>query len=167
MVKKIITIKMSGNNFLVEKKNFTKYLLSGFGCEYSKGFLSLNFEEVLYLKEKGCIEIFKSEKVVSFEDLKKNKNFDFEKYLVYRDLKKKGYVVKSALKYGCNFRVYEKKDFKTSHAKYLVEILNEKSKIVAKEIVAKTRISNSTKKKFLYAIVDCETFGGVGGTGYQ
>ena len=57
-------------------------------------------------------KLFQRTRKLSFEELiKKFKKIDKKiqlKYPVFKDLREKGYVVKTALKFGAEFRVYEK-----------------------------------------------------------
>ena len=112
--------------------------------------------EAFYLFQNSKAEIVKNKKVLSETQIikefsKKDKEFH-TKYLVFEKLKSKGYIVKTALKFGGEFRVYEKSQ---KHAKYIVHIVKTKN-IPAQEFVAKNRIANSTAKKLLIAIVDEE-----------
>ena len=74
-------------------------------------------------------------------------------YLVFKDLRKKAYIVKTGLKFGCEFRVYKKSD---KHASYLLEITTDKQKITLKDFISKNRISHSTGKTLLLAILDSQ-----------
>ena len=47
------------------------------------------------------------------------------KFLIYRDLKTRGYTVKDGFGFGSDFRVYERGQFGEKAAKYLVFGLNE------------------------------------------
>ncbi len=118
--------------------------------------------EVLFLSEKDKIEVFSSKnKKVSKKDLlEKLRRIDKKiqiKYQVFRDLRERGYIVKTALKFGAEFRVYEK-GFKPGdeHAKWIVFTDYESGKINWHEFSAKNRIAHSTKKSLLLAIVDEE-----------
>jgi len=73
---------------------------------------------------------------------------------VFEDLRKKGYVVKTALKFGADFRVYEKK--KKEHSKWIVFVQKESKKIDWKEFASKNRVAHSTRKNLLLAITDDE-----------
>src|SRR3990167_7503087 len=79
------------------------------------------------------------------------------KNLVFTDLRKKGYIVKSALKFGAEFRVYEKgKNPEQEHAKWIVFPIKENESIKWQEFSAKNRVAHSTKKRLLLALVDVE-----------
>lgn len=117
--------------------------------------------EALYLISNKKMNIFESSKELSFDSfLKKAKKQDPKielKLKAFSDLRKKGYVLKSALKFGADFRIYEKgvkpgKD----HAKWLLYIIKETDKISWQEYASKNRIAHSTRKKLLIAVIDQE-----------
>ena len=62
--------------------------------------------------QKGKIEVLvRGKKIVKKDLLKKIQRLDKKiqiKYPVFKDLREKGYVVKTALKFGAEFRVYSK-----------------------------------------------------------
>lgn len=121
-----------------------------------------SFSEAFYLFETGKLEILdiKGKNLTSEEFSRKlekaDKNFRI-KFLVFRDLRKKGYIVKSALKFGADFRVYEKgiKNLK-NHSKWILYVDSENSKISWRDFASKNRVSHSVGKKLLIAIVDAE-----------
>jgi tRNA-intron endonuclease len=87
---------------------------------------------------------------------KKEHNF-FARYVTYADLKNRGYTVKTALKFGADFRVYDKgKKPGEEHAKWVVFAVYETDKLTWYEFAAKNRVAHSTKKNLLLAIVDAE-----------
>ncbi len=115
--------------------------------------------EALYLQETKKVEIFnlKDNKILKEIEVikfftKKDKDFMI-KYLVYKHLKNKGYIVKIGLKFGEEFRVYTKQD---KHARWIVYPIKSTDKIEPKELISKSRISHGAGKKLLLAIVDSE-----------
>jgi len=117
--------------------------------------------EAFFLVETGRMEIFVRDKKVSKKDLltkfgRIDKKFQI-KYPVFKNLREKGYLVKTALKFGADFRVYEKgsKPGK-KHAKWIVFADHESNKLTWHEFSAKNRVAHSTKKNLLLAIVDEE-----------
>lgn len=117
--------------------------------------------EALYLVEKGKMEILSKNKKIPKKDiLIKFQRFDKKiqiKYPVFKDLREKGYVVKTALKFGAEFRVYEKgSKVGDKHAKWIVFTDYESKKLTWHEFSAKNRVAHSTKKNLLIAIVDGE-----------
>ncbi|MEK6858753.1 MAG: tRNA-intron lyase [Nanoarchaeota archaeon] len=90
--------------------------------------------------------------------LKKAKRSDKRaevKLAVLRDLRKKGYIVKTALKFGAEFRVYDK-GIKPGqdHAAWLLMPVKENEPFTWYDFAAKSRIATSTNKKLMLAIVD-------------
>ena len=118
-------------------------------------------EEAFYLLEEKKLEFLQKDKILSKEEITKklqkiDKKFNL-KYPVFKDLKKKGYTIKTALKFGADFRIYNKgKKPKQEHAKWILFVDHESNKSSWQEFSAKNRVANSTKKKLLLAIVDNE-----------
>lgn len=123
--------------------------------------IQYSFSEALFLVEKKKMDIFsKNKKILEKELLKKFQRFDKKiqiKYPVFNNLRQKGYIVKTALKFGADFRVYDK-GVKPGekHAKWIVFVDHESKKLTWHEFSAKNRVAHSTKKNLLLAIVDEE-----------
>jgi len=124
--------------------------------------IQYSLSEALFLVEKKKMEIFVGNKQILQKDLiNKFRRIDRKiqiKYPVFKDLRKKGYIVKTALKFGADFRVYNKgkKPGKT-HAKWIIFVDHESKKLAWNEFSAKNRVAHSTKKNLLIAIVDEES----------
>ena len=118
--------------------------------------------EAFYILEKGDMEILDSRKknLTSNDLIKKfhklDENFGI-KFLVFKDLRKKGYIVKSALKFGADYRVYERgvRNLK-DHSKWIVYVVKDSSKINWADFASKNRVAHSVSKKLLIAVVDSE-----------
>jgi len=99
-------------------------------------------------------------KLTQKEILKKFERIDKKfktKYLVFKNLRQKGYIVKSALKFGAEFRVYEKgKKINNSHSKWICFPVSENKQMTWQDFSAKNRVAHSTKKNLLIAIADEE-----------
>ncbi len=144
-----------------EAEAFTLYKKSNFGQPTGQK-INYSLPEALYLVEKNKIEIKKNKKALNFEELfrlfKKIDNRIQLKYPVFKDLRDKGYVVKTALKFGSDFRVYEKGTTPNEeHAKWIVFCEHESKKFSWHEFSAKNRVAHSTKKNLLIAILDEES----------
>ena len=103
-------------------------LSKGYGEKYDNEFILTSFE-ILYLSYTKKLRVLKTKKNISFDDLmqiyKKNESDIFTKFLIYRDLRNRGYVVKNGFGFGSDFLVYEKGHFGQKGAKYLIFALNE------------------------------------------
>jgi len=140
---------------------FSLYKKSSFG-EPASGKIRYTLSESLFLIEKKKIEIYSKNKKLTKNELEKkfqriDKKFSL-KYPVFKDLREKGYILKTALKFGADFRVYKKgKSPGKAHAKYIIFVEHESKKNSWQEFSAKNRVAHSTKKKLLLAIVDEES----------
>ncbi|MFC1698213.1 tRNA-intron lyase [Nanoarchaeota archaeon] len=128
--------------------------------ENEKVYLSLI--EALYLFEKNRIEILdgRKKKVEVEKFVKKAQKLEpnfWIRYIVFKDMRNRGYVVKTALKFGADFRVYER-GIKPGedHARWILYPVDEASTITWYEFAAKNRVAHSTKKRILIAVVDAE-----------
>jgi len=148
----IISSNASEAKFLYKKNWFGEPV--GEKIQYS-------IPETLFLVEENKMDVFVRNKKISEKELinrlkKIDKNIQI-KYSVFRDLRKKGYIVKTALKFGAEFRVYEKgTNPGGQHAKWIVFVDCESRKLTWHEFAAKNRVAHSTRKNLLLAIVDEE-----------
>lgn len=116
--------------------------------------LELSILEAYYLAEKGILKVYREGRELTLEELKGHcsrymENFEML-YLVYRDLRDRGYVVRSGLKFGCDFAVYEKGPG-IDHAPYIVHVMSVTENIDPIEIVRAGRLSHSVRKRFIIA----------------
>ena len=118
--------------------------------------------EASYLLERGKLKIldFKNKEIDFDSFVKKAKKIEpnfWIRYIVFKDLRKRGYIVKTALKFGADFRVYDR-GVKPGddHAKWIVYPVHEGSTMTWYEFTAKNRVAHSTRKRLLLGIVDAE-----------
>lgn len=145
-----------------DAESYSLYKKSCFGQPTAENKIQYSLPEALYLTEKNKIEIFdaKGKKISKKDILKKFQKIDKKihiKYLVFKNLRERGYIVKTALKFGAEFRVYPKGSRPgKKHAKWIVFTDHESEKISWHEFSAKNRVAHSTRKNLLLAIVDEE-----------
>ena len=101
----------------------------GFGENQNSEFI-LSYCEALFLSFTNRLVIKNNEDdTIGFEQLiKKMLKHDpgiLTRFLVYRDLRSRGYVVKDGFGFGIDFRVYERGEYQKKPSKYLVYALNE------------------------------------------
>ncbi|OYT60921.1 MAG: tRNA-intron lyase [Desulfurococcales archaeon ex4484_217_1] len=121
--------------------------------------LVLSIIEALYLCEKGILKVYKDSELISFKNLLDVCCTFIPRcimlYNVYKDLREKGYIVRSGLKFGSDFAVYEKGPG-IDHAPYLIHVLSVNEKINPVELVRAGRLSHSVRKKFIIATTSSE-----------
>ena len=138
------------------------YNQSRYGTLLDNGKLQLSLLEALYLLEKNKIEIRDSRnKLLDFEQfLKRATKFEpnfWIRYCVFKDMRNRGYIIKTALKFGADFRVYDR-GVKPGedHARWIIYPVHEGTTLTWYEFAAKNRVAHSTKKRLMMGIVDDE-----------
>ncbi len=119
--------------------------------------LNLSLIEACYLLEKGRLDIYEDDiecTVGYLIDILKEQGL-YGKYIVYRDLKDRGFVIKTGFKYGAEFRLYNRGGGPgQSHSDYLVKVMFENYEIDSLDFASYIRVAHGVNKKFLLAIVD-------------
>ena len=124
------TMPAGETKIIVNETKFQDQLRSkGFG-ENQDSEYTLGHCEALYLSFTNRLVIKNNEDTnIGFEQLiKKMLKHDpsiLTRFLVYRDLRSRGYVVKDGFGFGIDFRVYERGEYQKKPSKYLVYALNE------------------------------------------
>ena len=159
-----ITGLLSEERVLAESSNASRelYQTARYGSVLSDGRLQLSLIEAHYLQEKGRLDVVDGRgKLLSTAALlkrasRKEKNF-WTRYCVFRDFRNRGYIIKTALKFGADFRVYER-GIKPGedHAKWIVYPVRETDVMTWHAFAAKNRVAHSTKKKLIVGVVDEE-----------
>lgn len=129
------------------------------GTPRADGRLVLSPFEALFLMELNSLRVMNARmKQLSFAAVlrKFNTKLFWPAYVVFRYLKRAGYTVKTGLKFGVEFRVYEKGVRPGAHAKWLVVPLRERDVLKMTDFASKNRIGTSTNKHVLLAVVDDE-----------
>ena len=107
--------------------------------------------------ESGRLDIYENDEKCEIPyiiDLIKEQEI-YGKYLVYKDLKNRGYIIKTGFKYGSEFRLYNRGGGPgQGHSDYLVKIIFENYDINALDFSSYVRVSHGVNKKLLLAIVD-------------
>lgn len=122
--------------------------------------LVLDLIEALYLFDEGELTVYKDDRALSREELvslgKEYYARFIELYMVYRDLRKRGFVVTSGIKFGSDFAVY-KHGPGIDHAPFIVQVKTISDYIHATELVRAGRLATTVRKNFIIAIPDLVT----------
>lgn len=76
------------------------------------------------------------------------------RFLVYRDLRSRGYVVKEGFGFGADFRVYERGEYEKKRAKYVVFCINEGINVKVGELSKNVREIETMGKNAIAAVVE-------------
>jgi len=134
---------------------------NGYGTlDESKETLTLSSVEALYLLEEKRIRIVEeaSGQTISLSQLvdefKASDEIVWTKYLIYQDLRRRGYVVRDGFGYGVDFRVYERGGFGDQAAKYIVYGISEGTPTPIETIREVLRFAQNMKRELILAVVD-------------
>lgn len=129
-----------------------------------KDILILEPVESLLLCERNRILVYcnnnkEDNKLYDFEGLLENfAQFDdrlWQKYIIYSDLRKRGYIVRAGYGEGIDFRVYKRgADFEKDSAKFLIYPVFEGYPIDLKDLDKMSRVAMSSRKDLVVATVD-------------
>jgi len=143
---------------ITEQGNIDALSSRGYGVLEDKTF-TLSFYEALYLLEKGLLDVKdKKGSVLDFQSLlrtyeKKNENA-WVNYLVYRDLRSRGYVVRDGFGASIDFRIYERGAYGKDTAPYLMLGIQEGKPLPVNELVNLLQQCQSQKKELILAVMN-------------
>ncbi len=162
--KELVKAVFSKERILTESSDNARelYNQSRYGTLLEDGKVQLSLIEALYLLEKKKIKVVDNKnKKISFDNfLKKAERLEkqfWTRYRVFKDIRDRGYIIKTALKFGAEFRVYDR-GIKPGedHARWIVYPVAENSTLTWYEFSAKNRVAHSTRKRLLVGCVDAE-----------
>ncbi|VVB61335.1 tRNA-splicing endonuclease [uncultured archaeon] len=160
---KVVVWNKEEANRIYSEKYFGKWVE-----EEKVSYLQLSLEEAMLLLDRGHIKVNYEGKPLAAQAFYEkcmavDKEFP-QKFTVYRDLRNRGYIVKSGFKFGTHFRVYDRgvnpykagtKETK-EHTKYNVHAYPENHTLTPQEWSRYVRLSHNIRATALMAIVDEE-----------
>lgn len=119
-----------GQNITIENSQDQDHLRNkGFGLKEGSEYV-LRPYEALYLIHTGRMSLIsKSQRKINFDGLiqifSKHDKLILTRFLIYRDLRSRGYVAKDGFGFGIDFRLYERGEFGIKPAKYIIFAISE------------------------------------------
>ena len=157
---KVIEASLGEKDIIVSlPENIEELTSRGYGTSKNKK-LVLTFCETLFLVGK---------EIIAVKDLKNRKKIDFQqllsryqmldenawaKYLIYRDLRSRGYVARDGFGLGIDFRVYERGEYGTATAKNLVLGIQEGQPVSMEDLIRALKNAHSLKKELVLAVLN-------------
>ncbi len=122
--------------------------------------LELSLVETVYLSERNTILVRENNKILTPNELfeiaeKRVRKFN-ALYTVYSDLRKRGFIVRRGLKFGCDYLVYRYGPG-IDHAPFGVLVYTSSEEVDPIELVRAGRLLHSVRKKLLLAILNEKT----------
>ena len=119
----------------------------------------LDIYETVFLMEEGVLSVVNADRrAIIGAATRRRKEFPML-YQVYRDWRKRGYVIKTGFKFGTHFRVYfpgarpvksEARDW--VHSKHVIHVFPRESRLLISEWARAIRVAHSVRKTFILAV---------------
>jgi tRNA-intron endonuclease len=143
---------------ITEKSSVDALSSRGYGTA-ENAVLTLAFYEALYLIDKEMLEVKdENEKEVDFQSLlqcyEKADENAWVNYLVYRDLRSRGYVVREGFGAGTDFRMYERGAYGKDTASYLILGTQEGKPLPIEDLTNALKHCQSQKKELILAVMN-------------
>ena len=154
----IIEGRLAANGkILIDETRFQDELRTkGFGEKEDSEFVLKSYE-ALYLFYTKRLRFSNKPDIafnLLFEFLLKHNRNIMSLFLVYRDLRSRGYVAKEGFGFGNDFRVYERGDYEKKPAKYVVFGINEGTNISAKDFALAVSQIEKMGKEAVVAVIE-------------
>jgi tRNA-intron endonuclease len=151
-------LSKKARNVMLERKEDAALLESkGFGIKENGNF-SLRDYEVLYLMFTNKLKLKEEGEPVSFDeyvDIATKRDKDaWARFLIFRDLRTRGYVVREGFGFPIDFRVYDRGDYGNKAAKYIVFGLNEGKTMSVAELKKNIDQMATMGKEAVVAVVE-------------
>jgi tRNA-intron endonuclease len=146
----------SGKVLVDETRSQDELRTKGFGEKEDAEYV-LKAYEALYLMNTKRL-VLKGRKGMTFDSLfdmlvKYDRNI-MTKFLVYRDLRSRGYVAKEGFGFGNDFRVYERGEYEKKPAKYVIFGINEGTNITARSFLQAIEQIEKMGKEAVVAVIE-------------
>ncbi|MGI0025544.1 MAG: tRNA-intron lyase [Nitrososphaera sp.] len=147
----------AGGRVVVDNTQFQDELRTrGFG-EKEDSTYALKPYEALYLLQTKRL-VVDGNRDMSFDALfnrlaKYDRNI-MTRFLVYRDLRSRGYVAKEGFGFGNDFRVYERGEYEKKPAKYVVFGINEGTNLTARSLAQAVEQIEKMGKEAVVAVIE-------------
>ena len=129
----------------------------GYG-EKIKDMYILESYEALFLLYCKRLVLKKQKNILDFSNflqtLLKIDLFIFTKFLIFRDLRTRGYIAKEGFGFGNDFRVYERGEYSRKPAKYVIFGINEGISIKANTLFQNIRSIEKMGKEAIIAVIE-------------
>ena len=129
----------------------------GYGEKIKDMYILENYEALFLLYSKRLV-LKKQKSTLDFstflQTLLKNDLSIFTKFLIFRDLRTRGYIAKEGFGFGDDFRVYERGEYSRKAAKYVIFGINEGISVKANILFENIRSIEKMGKEAIIAVIE-------------
>jgi tRNA-intron endonuclease len=147
----------SGGKVLIDETRSQDELRTrGFGEREGPEYVLKEYEALYLLQAKRLTLAGKKDTTFDslFEHLLKHDRNIMTRFLVYRDLRSRGYVAKEGFGFGDDFRVYERGEYEKKPAKYVVFGINEGANVTARGFANAIEQIEKMGKEAVVAVIE-------------
>lgn len=154
-----IIAKKSRDEVCVTDRDAVEWLDSkGYGFRFKEDLSILRPFEALYLMDQNKLVLYHKSRQLTFNQylkiLERTDDKIWLRYLIYKDLRDRGYVVKDGYGFDIDFKVYEAGEYGSKPAKYLIYGIAEGTPIPIMKLYNILRHAYSLRKTLIIATVD-------------
>lgn len=149
--------RLVGARVIIDQQGYQDELRNrGFGEREELGYVLKSYESLYLFYVKKLV--LRNKQTLTFDSLfdtlARYENKIMTRYLIYRDLRSRGYVAKEGFGFGNDFRVYERGEYEKKPAKYVVFGMNEGTNIAAKDLVQAVEQIEKMGKEAVIAVIE-------------
>jgi len=151
----------NGNVIVSSQEDANALQQKGYGTKRrKKKGIALAPYEALYLWEQGKIRVTKKHPKAELtfpellEEYRTGDPVVWTRYLIYKDLRDRGYVAKEGHGLGIDFEVYERGEYNLKNAKYIVFGISEGTPTPIEKLSSILKSVEKMGKKLILAVID-------------
>lgn len=157
--RRIVEAALKGGGVYAEEGEAAAFFLEkGYGERGGDGLIKYSPVEALYLVETGSMRVREGGLELSFHQLLRKLSSHIPQlwrdYVVYRDLRKRRYVVKDGFGPELRFRVFERGKYGEKAARYLVAPIQEGSNVNVGKVMEWLETCRKMRKELILAVID-------------
>ncbi len=152
-----VEARLAAGRVLVEEtKSQDELRTRGYGEKEGREYVLKPYEALYLLQAKRLTLAGKKDVTFDslFEILLKHDRNIMTKFLVYRDLRSRGYVAKEGFGFGDDFRVYERGEYEKKPAKYVVFAISEGANATARGFAGAIEQIEKMGKEAVVAVIE-------------
>lgn len=143
---------------VLDKSRFGEFEEAGYGTNDGDSLVLRDYEALYLLYSKKLELKDRSGRAIDFAKLaelaQKRAGDSWTKFVIYRDLRSRGYVVREGFGFGTDLRVYERGDYPKKAAKYVVFALDEGIEKSVADLQKSVREMGKMGKEAIIAVIE-------------
>lgn len=152
-----VEARLAGGKVLVDEvKSQDELRTRGYGEKEGHEYVLKPYEALYLLQAKRLTLAGKKDVTFDslFEILLKHDRNIMTRFLVYRDLRSRGYVAKEGFGFGDDFRVYERGEYEKKPARYVVFAISEGANVTARGFAGAIEQIEKMGKEAVVAVIE-------------